>query len=226
MKTEHPGFTLVELLVVIAVIAILMAILLPVLGLARERTRLVGCLSNMKQMYTAFASYASENGGICPRACVGRSEGINTDLPHGNILTHLYKNTKYLDNPAVCRCPSDKYFYNDRTLRQSYSYWYENGIDRVKLGGPIDMNVWGFDIRTTRSQAVKLLHDGECFISRNPSYFSGVPANYTRHFKSTKENTLWHDGHANTRKTHWPDVQPWGNYYLGPWNWPLLANDY
>ena len=52
------GFTLVEMLVVIAVIAILSALLLPALGKAKESARRAVCLANLKQIHLAVANYA------------------------------------------------------------------------------------------------------------------------------------------------------------------------
>lgn len=63
MSRRASAFTLVELLVVIGIIALLVAILLPVLGKAREQANTVKCLSNMKQLVTAAQMYASENKG-------------------------------------------------------------------------------------------------------------------------------------------------------------------
>jgi prepilin-type N-terminal cleavage/methylation domain-containing protein/prepilin-type processing-associated H-X9-DG protein len=60
------GFTLVELLVVIAVIAILAAILYPVFAQARERARTAGCSSNLKQIGTAFEMYKQDFDGAFP----------------------------------------------------------------------------------------------------------------------------------------------------------------
>ena len=60
MRGLKRGFTLVELLVVIAIIAILMAILLPALTMAREKTRLTACISNMEQIYRAFTILRGE----------------------------------------------------------------------------------------------------------------------------------------------------------------------
>jgi prepilin-type N-terminal cleavage/methylation domain-containing protein/prepilin-type processing-associated H-X9-DG protein len=57
------GFTLVELLVVIGIIAVLISILLPTLSKARESARATACLSNLRQLGTAWTIYASENKG-------------------------------------------------------------------------------------------------------------------------------------------------------------------
>lgn len=54
------GFTLVELLIVIAVMSVLMSILVPVLHIAREQTRAVVCGSNLKQLSLALTTYAQE----------------------------------------------------------------------------------------------------------------------------------------------------------------------
>lgn len=57
------GFTLVELLVVMAVVAILAGLLFAALGGVRERGQSAQCLSNLRQLAAANVAYASENGG-------------------------------------------------------------------------------------------------------------------------------------------------------------------
>lgn len=60
------GFTLVELLVVIGIIAILVSILLPVLNKAREQAKSVTCMSNEKQIMTGFVMYVADHKGATP----------------------------------------------------------------------------------------------------------------------------------------------------------------
>jgi len=67
-RGEGEGFTLVELLVGIGIIAILMALLLPSLRNAREQSRSLACLSNLREMMHAAAIYQSGNGGRFPIA--------------------------------------------------------------------------------------------------------------------------------------------------------------
>src|SRR4051812_19965181 len=74
-ESRHPprqaaaaAFTLVELLVVIGIIAILISVLLPTLGRARDAAKTAQCLSNLRQMGVAMQMYVSETRYVIPAA--------------------------------------------------------------------------------------------------------------------------------------------------------------
>jgi len=61
-----PGFTLVELLVVVGIIAVLAGLLFPVFAQVREEGRRATCLSNLRQIGLAFGMYLADNDGLYP----------------------------------------------------------------------------------------------------------------------------------------------------------------
>lgn len=65
--SRRRGFTLVELLVVIGIIALLISILLPALNGARKKAQAVACASNMRQIYMAMVFFSQEHKGHLPR---------------------------------------------------------------------------------------------------------------------------------------------------------------
>jgi prepilin-type N-terminal cleavage/methylation domain-containing protein/prepilin-type processing-associated H-X9-DG protein len=96
------GFTLVELLVVIGIIALLVAILLPVLSKARQSANRAKCLSNMRNMETAQMFYCNANHGYLVQAGMAHGgTGGNEEIAWFNTLQEYFQNT------LVARCPSD-----------------------------------------------------------------------------------------------------------------------
>jgi prepilin-type N-terminal cleavage/methylation domain-containing protein len=97
-----PGFTLVELLVVIGIIALLVSILLPALGKARRSAQTAQCLSNMRSMQVAQWMYANDNNGYLVQAGLGHgSTTYDEEAAWINTLEQYY------GTPLLHRCPSD-----------------------------------------------------------------------------------------------------------------------
>lgn len=97
---HRTGFTLVELLITIAIIAILCAILLPALGKVREKGRSITCLSNQKQCMLATAQYLDFSDNIMYSEYENET-GYSTDR---TPLGLLYQ--QKLLTPGVVVCPS------------------------------------------------------------------------------------------------------------------------
>ena len=92
MSTRR-AFTLIEVLVVIAVLAILAALLLPVLSRAKDSGRRAACISNLHQLFIATSLYAADHEGIYP------PDSATHHWPH-----QLFSGYENLD---VLRCPAD-----------------------------------------------------------------------------------------------------------------------
>jgi prepilin-type N-terminal cleavage/methylation domain-containing protein/prepilin-type processing-associated H-X9-DG protein len=106
--SKRAAFTLIELLVVIAIIAILAAILFPVFAQARSKARQVSCLSNLRQIGTAVATYRDDYEGITPiiREC-SPAPGW-TPCQAGKVtLGWMDFLLPYTKSYSIFKCPSD-----------------------------------------------------------------------------------------------------------------------
>jgi len=109
-RNSRGGFTLVELLVVIGIIAVLIAILLPSLNKARQQAAKVKCLSNLHQMHLALMTYAMNNKDYIPIGYVRGLKQMNYLIY--DPTPNAYVNFGYLwksgavKNEQVMYCPS------------------------------------------------------------------------------------------------------------------------
>lgn len=97
---QKDRFTLIELLIVIAVIAILAALLLPALGKARQAARNSVCKSQLKQIGTSLVLYASDYGDYFPYT--GGKNYMEGIRPYLNAPEVVHQNTR-----TIFACPSD-----------------------------------------------------------------------------------------------------------------------
>ncbi len=122
------GFTLIELFVVIAIIAILAALLFPVFGQARERARQAACLSNVKQIGLSLSLYVQDFDEKMPAdvSVPPINGGSAGSMPYDRQVW------PYLKNDQVYACPSDTVArensnlwdgrYAGRRLKRSYAF--------------------------------------------------------------------------------------------------------
>lgn len=130
MRTKSDAFTLLELLVVLAIIAILVGIIVPSLSKARENARRSICLSNLKQIGVAATMYADDHGGAFPNASDATSDG-NPNIKTGSQPDKWGRLVpSYLNELQVFFCPS-------RKPGSRYSMVHSEGIGGFGTGATI-----------------------------------------------------------------------------------------
>jgi prepilin-type N-terminal cleavage/methylation domain-containing protein/prepilin-type processing-associated H-X9-DG protein len=107
-EARKVAFTLVELLVVIAVIAILASLILPALSRAKAQAARTTCLSNQRQIGFAYHMYTSDNNEFYPAQLDWQAGGGNDGFYDIFVAATNRPLNLYAKNLQVFRCPSDK----------------------------------------------------------------------------------------------------------------------
>ena len=123
MNARARGFTLVETLVVIGIIALLTGLIMPAVNMVKKESYNTNCLSNLRQNFTVWQSYQTVNKGVLPMCeflPVVTPQGIEGGLP--NLLSKF--------QPADSRtwlCPADD---DTESTDTGTSYTYLPGLIR------------------------------------------------------------------------------------------------
>ncbi len=129
-NSRRSGFTLVELLVVIGIIAVLIAMLLPALAKVRKQVEMTACASNLRQVGIACYAYAGDNKGLLPPCPPTANYPFYTNLDpnpvwglnplakgHVYLLPYIggkgiYSGVAQTNNAKIFFCPSSRYEYD------------------------------------------------------------------------------------------------------------------
>ncbi|HYG24395.1 MAG TPA: DUF1559 domain-containing protein [Verrucomicrobiae bacterium] len=199
-NVERPGqnavraFTLVELLVVIAVIAILAALLLPGMSQAKESARAIQCLNQTRQIGLAARLYADENRDELPRS--QHSAFAHGEIPWERSIAPLLGSTanqwKNLLS-GIYHCPSDR-----RSQPWSYgaNVYFELGADDDYIGKP---QTWRRTTQVPRASATILFAESNSSADHVMPHFWQTAADATeiaRERHRGRANYAFVDGHA------------------------------
>jgi prepilin-type N-terminal cleavage/methylation domain-containing protein len=149
------AFTLIELLVVIGIVALLAAILLPVLGRARATSHNVGCLSNLRQIMTGFQLYADRHNHHLPDPLAAQEswESLlrpyvqSRDIYHcqadGGLFLNLRSSYDWRDTPNPLTSVAGKTMNQVRRASTVFAFdalpdWHAKGmINAARIDGSV-----------------------------------------------------------------------------------------
>jgi prepilin-type N-terminal cleavage/methylation domain-containing protein len=179
MKQQRTGFTLVELLVVIGIIALLISILLPSLNKARQQANLIDCQSQLRQIGSMLAIYESENQARIPFGYVDHTAIVTPANEEGywywpfTLGEMINKNMISSSDGLVHNLP--KVFADVDTIQGQDYRWISDYTCNVRifncgnmattLPGPNGSNTadgWGASLVTNR-RATDIKHSSDVF---------------------------------------------------------------
>lgn len=127
MNSRKIRFTLIELLIVIAIIAILAAMLMPALRSAREQSKAIACLNNLKQSGLCLSLYATDFNGWAPATYDGVTSKTWSDTLNTQGYLPSAKN--------ILVCPSVSPWKFTGSFGNTYGIWSYDYGSRIRILG-------------------------------------------------------------------------------------------
>ena len=107
-RTESRAFTLVEVLIIVAVILTLALLFLPGLVMSRARAYRLNCFNNLRSMGLVFKTWELDSGGRLPSYVSLKNGGAMEAVNDGNLAFVFEVMSNELSTPKVLVCPADR----------------------------------------------------------------------------------------------------------------------
>lgn len=107
-SSPRTAFTKLDLLMLIAVVALLAGVIIPALLRARSKARSICCNCNLKQVGLAFRIWSGDKGDAYPMSVSTNQGGTQEFLATGETFRHFQVLSNELSTPTILVCPSDR----------------------------------------------------------------------------------------------------------------------